>query len=171
MIAENFITSNFKKFETLFLGKELLFSIVLSDEEDEEINNVIYLKLENDDYIGIFMNGANPFFSKSYVEDIDLFNLYENYDELNINKNQDLSLKIDVMRLVFNSDYNELAGFYFSDKSNEKSFSILFMGDEFQFHENISVEEFDINLSTNLSHITNKSVYLKDNQNKEWLRL
>lgn len=171
MIGKNFITSNFKKFEKLFFEKELLYTIILSDEEDEEINNVIYLKLDNDDYIGILINGSNPFFSKSFIDDVDFFNLYENYEELKTNQNKDLNLKISVMRLVFNSDYNELVGFYFSDNSKEKSFSIIFMSDEFQFYENISLEEYNLNLSDNLTHVNNKSVYLIDEQGKEWIKL
>jgi hypothetical protein len=171
MIEQTFIESNLKKIEKLFLEKKISIITTLLDEDDDLIDNAIYIKIENE-YLGIYINGTNPFFSKSFIENIDMFNLYENYNQIKTDSKKITEFKIDSIKIVFNSDYNELLGLYFSNSTiEESSFSIIFMSDELDVLEDYTFEDYKNKIDNNLLHIENKKTFSIDVNHKKWVMI
>lgn len=169
MIQENFINSNLKKIEKLFFEKKISEIITLSDECDHLIDNAIYLKID-DEYIGIYMNGTNPYFSKSFIEDMDMFNLYGHYSVVKANSKRIKEFNINSIKIIFNDEYNELIGLYFFNSTiKESSFSVIFMSDELDVIENYTFEDYKNKIGYNLLHIENKKIFSIHEERNKWI--
>lgn len=169
MTIGNFIKSNLTKFEKLFFQKEITSITLIFDEENTMLKNVVYLKLDNN-YIGIYLNGINPYFSTSYLDDLDLFNLYENYNFLISQVTEIPKYTFQKIVIIFNEDYNELLGFYLSDNSNHNSFAMIFMSDDFLLIENVDISEYFDILNRSLLHVKNKIVFSLAQSEPNWCK-
>jgi hypothetical protein len=172
MKEEVFVNSIFNKFEKLFFKKKISSIVTLiSDEDDEEqiIDNVIYLQIDNE-HVGIRINGVCPDFTKSFIEDIDMFNLYWNYSSIKTKSKEITEFTIDSIRIIFDATYAELLGFFFCDKLNKHSFSIILMTDELKMFENISFNEYTNEVNNNLLHIKNKMSFSIDDSSNGWIK-
>ncbi|WP_375199409.1 hypothetical protein [Bacillus sp. RS11] len=79
----NYIKSFTKKMDELLWKEEFTNLIYLHDKEDNErLDQVIFLKKNNEDVVGFYIRGNNPLISVNKVYSLDDFNLYATYDEL-----------------------------------------------------------------------------------------
>ena len=166
MIDQTFIDSVFNKIEKYFFLKKIIDVITVLDEEDIIINNVVYFKMD-DGPVGIFINGTNPFFTQSFIEDVDTFNLYENYQYLRIIVKSLNDFYIDSIKIVFNADYNEILGLYLEDTFNNNSLSVLFTYDELYTLEDLKFDEYLEKVNQTLQHVDNKIVFSIE-KDKKW---
>ncbi|TKI53799.1 hypothetical protein FC756_22045 [Lysinibacillus mangiferihumi] len=126
----NYIISFTKKFNYFFYKKEISNIIYLHDEDDNErLDHVIFFEKDNGDVIGLYIRGMNPLISVNRVYDLDDFNLFSSYEGL-IECKENIKFKIEYIGLFFNTQYNELLGFYFANKDVSSSIFILFLQDE-----------------------------------------
>jgi hypothetical protein len=172
MIDNVFVNSIFNKFEKLFFKKKISLIVkLISDEDDEEhiIDNVIYLQIDNE-HVGIRVQGVCPDFTKSFIEDIDMFNLYWNYSSIKTKSQEITEFTIDTIRIIFDSTYAELLGFYFCDKLNKHSFSIIFLTDELKVFENISFNKYTDEVNNNLLHMKSKMSFSIDESRNGWIK-
>ena len=159
MKIDVYTRSVIKKIEYFFYNKSILELYRLFDEENQEIDNVLYLKT-NENFIGIYIKGENPFFSDFSIQELDIFNLYETYQNLEYAKEK-LLIKINDYKLVFNSEYNELLGIYLKDNEKISSFCIIFQFDNIITRKNIPFNVYLDILKSNLLHINDIRIYEK----------
>jgi hypothetical protein len=168
MNNEIFINSIFNKFEKLFFKKKLKSKVTLVDDDNEQIiDNVIYIQID-DEHVGILVNGVCPNFTKSFIEDIDMFNLYWTYNSIRTISTNISTFRIDSINVFFDTTYSELIGCYLCDNLDKQSFSIIFMTDELKVFENIPLAEYINELDNNLQHIKSKKNYSINNEDKSW---
>jgi hypothetical protein len=137
----NYELSFTKKIEYFFEKKEFSNIIYLHDaEDDERLDHVLFFEEENGNVVGLYIRGMNPLISVNRIYDLDDFNLFASYDGL-IECKEELKLKIGYIALFFSTQYNELLGFYLSNKNTSNSLFILFCQDEFYVKKNCSKSE------------------------------
>lgn len=125
-----YILSFAKKFDHYFDQKEISNIIYLHDEDDHErLDHVIFLETDDGGVIGIYIRGMNPLISVNRIYDLDDFNLFASYEGL-IESKENITFKIEYIRLFFSSQYNELLGFYLSNNDASGSLFVLFFHDE-----------------------------------------
>lgn len=163
----NFIDSVIQKINLLFYNKKINKNFFLYDEDEEMIDNVFYMQIDSQ-YVGIYINGSNPLFTSYFINEIDSFNLYENYKYIEpIEDNLNLLFILKIL-LIFNLDYNELIGMYFYDEKIGNSKSFIFQEDSIIIDNNIDFHKFTNKVNENLMHIKNVIIYEKS-LNKDWL--
>ncbi|MCW3793186.1 hypothetical protein OM416_16470 [Paenibacillus sp. LS1] len=134
----SYILSFIKKMSYFFEHKKISNIIYLHDEDNyERLDHVIFLETEDGDFIGIYIRGMNPHFSSNRIYDLDDFNLFANYERL-IEHKENIIFKIEYVCLFFSSEYNELLGFYLSNKDISSSLFVLFSQDEIDVKKNYS---------------------------------
>ena len=169
MIDENYLTSIFKKIEILFLNKEILNVLYVKDEDDDLLDNVIFLEMASENVVGVYVNGMNPIFSMSHFEQFDSFNLYERYSKLTECKVKEVpSFKIGAIKLAFNSEYNELIGIYLSDVSSKSSLFMIFSQDEISLEKaEEGIKELIVEKSNHMS-LENILIYERSESDVKW---
>ncbi|WP_223556329.1 hypothetical protein [Lysinibacillus sphaericus] len=171
----NYIKSFTKKMDELLWKEEFTNLIYLHDKEDNErLDQVIFLKKNNEDVVGFYIRGNNPLISVNKVYSLDDFNLYATYDELIEYEEKNFKLfNTECIRLYFNPGYNELLGIYLSDIDGFRSLIILFLQDEIQIVNNCKISDIDtvfekFSLQVSVGKLI---VYEKINPNSVWMLL
>ena len=172
MNMNSYILSFTKKIDRLFWNKEIINIIYLHDKQDNErLDQVIYLEESNGSVIGLYINGMNPVFSLNKIHNFDEFNLFASYDALNeCKEGKFLKFKISHIKLIFNTQYNELFGLYLSSVNESNSIMLLFMQNVIHIELGCKKTEIMKVLEENISHITTNQylVYEKDIINNQW---
>lgn len=128
----------YKKFDYFFGQKEIANLIYLHDEGDNErLDHVLFLEKDSGDVIGLYIRGMNPLFSVNRIYDLDDFNLFASYEGL-IECKENFKLKIEYVGMFFNTQYNELLGFYLANNDASSSIFILFLQDEIYMEKDCS---------------------------------
>jgi len=175
MEVNNYIESFTKKMDKLLWREEFTNIIYLHDKEDNErLDQVIFLKKNNEDVVGFYIRGNNPLISVNKVYSLDDFNLYATYDELIEYEEKNFKLfKTECIRLYFNPDYNELLGIFLSDIDGFSSLIILFLQDEIQIVNDCKISDIDTVFEKFFLQVSvgNIIVYEKINPKNVWMLL
>lgn len=124
-----YLTSIFSKLDLFFMNKSISNIIYFKDQDDEKLEDLIFLETLDHHVAGIYIDGANPYFSPYMPDNIDTFNLFSKYDELNRVENKRIPLSIQKIRSLNSNSYNEQLGLYLSDEDEKNSLFILFLQD------------------------------------------
>lgn len=169
----NYISSVIKKIEYLFWYEVISSVIFVHDEEDNErLDQVLFLEKTNGNVVGLYVNSMNPIFALNRFYDFDYFNLFASYDELyELKENNFCEFKVEYIKLVFNSQYNELCALFLSNADKTNSILLLFMHDEIRLILNCSKFEFRRILNESFLHVSNEHflTYKKDIINNQWV--
>lgn len=111
------------------MNKSISNIIYFKDQDDEKLEDLIFLETQNHHVAGIYIDGANPYFSPYMPDNIDTFNLFSKYDEINRVENKRIPLSIQKIRSLNSNSYNEQLGLYLSDEDEKNSLFILFLQD------------------------------------------
>lgn len=124
----------------LFHGKTISNIIQITDENDDLIDNVRFFEINFKGAIGFYMNGSNPFISKSHIHESDDFNLYALYSTLNESKEKAfIPFKVEFIKVFFHPEYNEIFSVFLSSLDFSLSVFIVFSTDEIHIHLDCSV--------------------------------
>lgn len=125
-----------KKIRALFDGEAILNVIRLVDEDENLIDDVVFLELGAGRVVGFYANGMNPLISRHHVAEFDDFNLYALYSGIHEYKTSDFSgFLIDFSVVVFNPDHNEVVAVFLSSESRSRSVLLVFSSDEIFIYE------------------------------------
>ncbi|MDM5247982.1 hypothetical protein [Lysinibacillus sp. G4S2] len=171
----NYIKSFTKKMDKFLWKEEFTNIIYLHDKEDNErLDQVLFLKKNNEDVVGFYIRGTNPLISVNKVHNLDDFNLFATYDELIEYEENDFNLfKTECIRLYFNPNFHELLGIYLSDINGVSSLIILFLQDEIQIVNDCKISDIDSVFEKFFLQVSvgNMIVYEKINPNSIWMLL
>ncbi|MBC3215113.1 hypothetical protein [Serratia fonticola] len=142
MKLTNYHHSLLKKISFLFYGKTISNIIIISDEDDDLIDNVRFFELENGGVVGFYINGSNPLISINHIYEFDDFNLYASYSTLSENKECEfLPFKVEFIKVFFHPEYNEVISIFLSSSDFSFSISIVFSTDEIHTHMNCKKDD------------------------------
>lgn len=173
MKTSNYHEFTLKKIKYTFFQKKILNNIYILDEDKDYVDNVVFFKISQNDTIGIYINGSNPQFTQNNISEFDDFNLYSLYDVLLEERGCDIvDFHINKIRVVFNSDFNELLCIHFFDKNI--NFYIIFQQDEILVSE---LSESEANITHELKKYlkqyneSNFLIFEVTTQNPNWIEL
>ncbi|MCG8710947.1 hypothetical protein JHU04_004266 [Brenneria sp. 4F2] len=142
-----------KKILYLFEGVVISDVTLIADEDDEIVDNVVFFNIENDSVVGLYINGSNPFVTRSNIDDFDDFNLYALYEKLYEKKLVSFSpFKVECIRVFFHPSYNEVISIYLSSSDFLSSVFCVFLNDELRFYVNCKDDDLKVILEGNLIH-------------------
>lgn len=132
MIITNYHKSFLNKIDTLFCWVNITDVISFSDEDDDLIDNTIFLEIDNCKVIGFYINGMNPYITTNRISEFDDFNLNALYSQLKENKLGIPSsfFTVGYIKIIFNPDYDEVIAIYLSSSDCSSSILIIFSEDE-----------------------------------------
>lgn len=131
-----------KKISHLFYSKTISDLVLISDEDNDLIDNVRFFELEFSDVVGFYINGSNPLISINRIDEFDDFNLYALYSTLSENKEREfLPFKVEFIKVFFHPEYNEVISIFLSSSDFSLSVSIVFSTDEIHTHMNCKKDD------------------------------
>ncbi|EJS93639.1 hypothetical protein [Pectobacterium wasabiae] len=137
MMPTSYHESFLKKTSYLFNGVVISGIVYIVDEDDEIIDNVIFLEIGADGVVGFYINGPNPFVTRNNINEFDDFNLHASYEILHEKKsNISHPFKIEHVKVFFHPSYNEVISIFLSSPDFSSSVFIVFSNDEIYVYEN-----------------------------------
>jgi len=153
MMPTSYHESFLNKISSLFNGVVISGTIYIVDEDDEILDNVIFLEIGADSVVGFYINGPNPFVTRNHIDEFDDFNLHASYEILHEKKSNVLPpFKVEHMKVFFHPSYNEVISIFLSSLDFLSSVFIIFSNDEIYIHENCSEDDLIKILKNNLLH-------------------
>lgn len=119
MIYTNYLISIFNKLDFFFMNKAISNIIFFKDQDDDKLEDLVFIEMRDNSVIGIYIDGANPCFSTYMPDHIDTCNLFSHYDELNRIEEKQFHLLIQKIRSFNSCTYNEQLGIFLSDEDEK----------------------------------------------------
>ena len=170
MKESNYYKSILTRLDFHFSNKLLSNIIMLCDEENDIIDNVVFLETDAKNVVGFYMNGMNPMISsnRSLVsDDFNLFSLYEKLSEIKRGLKSPFYIK--KIKVIFHPSYNEMLAIFLSSDDNSSSMLVTFQGDEINVVEGVSLGKYINVIKNNLSQFKNIDflIFCK-NESSDW---
>ncbi|GKX60222.1 hypothetical protein [Leminorella grimontii] len=156
MNLTNYHRSMLRKIELPMHGKVIQNIVYLFDEDKDVIDNVVYLEFNDKSVVAFYKNDSNPLVSYNYIYYLDDFNLFSCYESITPKEIENfIPFNIDLIKLIFHSDYNELLGVYLSATLSNKSLFLIFSQDEIYVYFDVEIASINSLIKEKLIHFSN----------------
>ncbi|WP_271801804.1 hypothetical protein [Commensalibacter communis] len=107
-------------------NKQITSLLYLQDQDHHRLADVVFLQTNNQQVIGMFIDGVNPFFTSYLADQRDDFNLFATYEKLSI-QSVPYIFCIEKVYSFHHRLYREHLAIYVSNKQEKQSILILFL--------------------------------------------
>ncbi|CAI3949029.1 unnamed protein product [Commensalibacter communis] len=172
MCISLYLKSVFKKLDFYLSNKQITSLLYLQDQDHHRLADVVFLQTNNQQVIGMFIDGVNPFFTSYLPDQRDDFNLFATYEKLSI-QSVPYIFCIEKVYSFHHRLYHEHLAIYVSNKQEKQSILILFLQDECYIKTDISYEQCKEIILQNIKHTSKDELccYHRDIVSNDWIEI